>query len=324
MKRIIFIGQGIFGMNGLLSILNSPIKNLFKIVGVITTASISNTNPLKTLSSLYNLPIIESDENKESIINWIKKIHPDLGIIMEYPKKIPEELIDLFKDFIINVHPSDLPRYRGGAPLEGQILNEKNLVISIHKVTKEFDQGPILLKSLPINIEGLEIETIYKIISVIAPKLILKAIESICKNTHQFLPQNNSAAIYSWAYDLDHKLKINWSDNCNQIHKIILATYKNRGAIVKFKYESDELTLKIYSCFPIQKEIQEEPGKLLFGDANYLLITCGDGIIFVNEFSDLKNNRGKNIPESFTVFFKKMIGKPITWLDITKIKEILC
>lgn len=54
----------------------------------------------------------------------------------------------------INVHPSDLPRYRGGFPLEAQILaGERMLHISVHRTIRAIDAGEVLARSQPLKIK---------------------------------------------------------------------------------------------------------------------------------------------------------------------------
>ena len=46
---------------------------------------------------------------------------------MNYTGIIPQSIIDLFNHGILNIHPGDLPRYRGNACLAWAIINaEKN------------------------------------------------------------------------------------------------------------------------------------------------------------------------------------------------------
>lgn len=53
----------------------------------------------------------------------------------------------------INVHPSDLPRYRGGFPLEAQILaGERKFYVSVHHTVPRIDAGQVLARSQPMKI----------------------------------------------------------------------------------------------------------------------------------------------------------------------------
>ena len=59
----------------------------------------------------------------------IKTIKADIAVSMNYTGIIPQSIIDLFNHGILNIHPGDLPRYRGNACLAWAIINaEKNAV----------------------------------------------------------------------------------------------------------------------------------------------------------------------------------------------------
>ncbi|MCA9567931.1 MAG: hypothetical protein KC656_08815, partial [Myxococcales bacterium] len=54
----------------------------------------------------------------------------------------------------INVHPSDLPRYRGGFPLEAQILDGSRMLhVSVHETIPRIDAGDVLARSAPLKIK---------------------------------------------------------------------------------------------------------------------------------------------------------------------------
>lgn len=47
----------------------------------------------------------------------------DFGVVCSYGYMIPSRLINLFKKGLIIVHPSLLPKYKGGAPIFHAIAN---------------------------------------------------------------------------------------------------------------------------------------------------------------------------------------------------------
>lgn len=46
-----------------------------------------------------------------------------LGVVLSYGYMIPSSVIDMFEKGMIVVHPSLLPKYRGGAPIFHAIAN---------------------------------------------------------------------------------------------------------------------------------------------------------------------------------------------------------
>ena len=90
--------------------------------------------------------------NNTYLIKECQNFQPDLIILAGYLKKIPNELIDIFKSKIINIHPSLLPKYGGkgmyGDNVHKQVLlnKEKETGIKIHFVNEKYDKGEIIFQ----------------------------------------------------------------------------------------------------------------------------------------------------------------------------------
>lgn len=76
----------------------------------------------------------------------------DFIVLAGFLLKIPEKIIDLYSDKIINIHPSLLPKF-GGKGMYGNIIHgsvienkERESGITIHYVTRDYDDGRIVLQ----------------------------------------------------------------------------------------------------------------------------------------------------------------------------------
>ena len=76
-----------------------------------------------------------------------------LIVLAGYLIKIPASVIKEFKSRILNIHPSLLPKYGGkgfyGLNVHHAVLNayEKESGCSVHIVTDEFDEGPVIARA---------------------------------------------------------------------------------------------------------------------------------------------------------------------------------
>jgi len=82
------------------------------------------------------------------------KYHIDGIILAGYLALIPEYLIELYPDKILNIHPALLPAF-GGKGMYGHFVHESvsqsghsETGITIHLVNKEYDKGKILFQSI--------------------------------------------------------------------------------------------------------------------------------------------------------------------------------
>lgn len=70
------------------------------------------------------------------------RLKPDLIISGFYPRQIPQEVLHIAPGF--NVHPSDLPKWRGPDPAYWVIASgESETAICIHELTEGLDEGRI-------------------------------------------------------------------------------------------------------------------------------------------------------------------------------------
>ncbi len=105
-------------------------------------------------------------------INKINKIKPKIIFFLFWSKKITKEI---FSNYLcIQFHSSNLPKFRGGSPIQNQILNKMyKTKLSAFKINNILDGGDICMKSdislignakdIYINIEKKALEMIKKI-----------------------------------------------------------------------------------------------------------------------------------------------------------------
>ncbi|KKT14778.1 MAG: Peptide deformylase [Parcubacteria group bacterium GW2011_GWC1_43_30] len=80
-------------------------------------------------------------------IEELKNIQADVFVVASFGKILRKELIELPGYKTLNVHPSLLPRLRGPAPIQGAILEEEELGITIIRMDEKVDHGPILARA---------------------------------------------------------------------------------------------------------------------------------------------------------------------------------
>ncbi len=86
----------------------------------------------------------------EALLKQLEQWDTQLIALAGYMIKIPSEIIDKYKDRIVNIHPSLLPKYGGkgfyGKKVHRAVIDNKEEIsgCTVHMVTEEYDQGPIL------------------------------------------------------------------------------------------------------------------------------------------------------------------------------------
>ena len=145
--RIVCIGQAPFGKDSLEALLAQGEE----VVGVITIEDVPHQkfpNPVKNCAIEHNLELYQANYlKKPDVINWVRRLQPDLLVLAFVTAFVPQEMIDLARFGGINYHPSLLPKYRGGSAINWAIINgETQTGVTIHFIDEGVDTGPILLQ----------------------------------------------------------------------------------------------------------------------------------------------------------------------------------
>ncbi len=99
----------------------------------------------------FDLQVVSSPRSLDSLLQ--RGLKPDFGICVGWSWIIPESTLKVARFF--GIHPSDLPAYAGGSPIQNQI--DDGCVVtktSLFELTNDLDSGPIISQSL-LSLEGL-------------------------------------------------------------------------------------------------------------------------------------------------------------------------
>ena len=186
-------------------------------------------SPIHDFSNKINLPVRCPIAFDEEEINHIKKLNPDLVIVVAYGKILPVKLLNLDKVLFINVHASLLPRWRGAAPIQRAIMNlDHETGVSIMKIVTKLDAGPVLLQSKIKITKEINYKELSSQMSELGAKLILDTLKLIESKRTDFTEQNESQATYAKKIEKS-ETKINWNDDAEKIVAKINAFSPNPG-----------------------------------------------------------------------------------------------
>ena len=135
----------------------------------------------------------------------IFQIKPDLILWYGWSELISTEIIDSFLSVML--HPSPLPKFRGGSPIQNQIINGKlDSAVSIFKISEKLDEGDIIYQKY-LSLEG-ELSKIFSEITEIGTKLTIKMINNF-KNLKLKKQDNTIATYYSRRKPSQSEITIN-------------------------------------------------------------------------------------------------------------------
>jgi methionyl-tRNA formyltransferase len=92
------------------------------------------------------LPLLQPAKiRNEEFLGEIRRVQPDIGIVVAYGKILPAALLEIPRHGFLNVHASILPRWRGAAPIQRSIEAGDTVTgVTIMRVDEQLDHGPML------------------------------------------------------------------------------------------------------------------------------------------------------------------------------------
>lgn len=104
----------------------------------------------------------------------------DLIILIGYMRIVSKVLIDKYRNRIMNIHPSLLPKYPGmDLDVHREVLKnkEKETGCTLHWVTEDLDAGPIIIQEKVPVLEGDTPEILKERVQAKEKEVIIKGIE---------------------------------------------------------------------------------------------------------------------------------------------------
>lgn len=228
--------------------------------------------PVKVLAVQHNIPVYQPVTLKnEDAFETIRKLNPDLMVVVAYGKILPKRILDYPKFGCINVHASLLPKYRGAAPIQWAVLNgDKKTGVCVQQMDIGIDTGDILFtEETDIGINETS-EELFERLSVIGADALIKTIDLIIKGQTNPVPQ--PAGDFGYASMIDKSMSnIDWSKSAFEVHNQIrgLQSWPCASTVINGK------NVKVHKSV-LSSEKGNEAGKVV-NNKNVVTVSCGDG-----------------------------------------------
>ena len=187
------------------------------------------------------LNYIDYDELDEpQLIEKVKALDVDVAVVCSFNYKIPKVLLESTKDGFINVHPSMLPKYRGGNPYSRVIMNgETETGVTVHFMDEGFDTGDIIAQKAYHIHSKATMGTLFNELNVIGIELLLHVLQLYETQPLNRIPQPKGDFISGKGLDA-RDILINYNKTAEEIERFIrslnpfiIASTTFRGNLMK-------------------------------------------------------------------------------------------
>jgi methionyl-tRNA formyltransferase len=276
--RIVFAGTPPFSAH----ILQSLINTHHKLVGVYTQPDRKKgrgqqltPSPVKILATELGIPIYQAARLKDPIEHEIlKNLKPDVLVVVAYGLILPPAVLAIPIYGCINIHASNLPRWRGAAPIQRSILaGDTETGICIMQMDAGLDTGDVLNRiTTPIYATDTS-QTLHDRLADIGAAALIQTLEQLEQGLLKPEKQDNNLATYANKITKE-EARVDWTQNVNTIDCQIRGFNPWPVAYTHL----NNLDIRVFAAEPIPHAHTDlEPGTILESSANGIYVATGEG-----------------------------------------------
>jgi len=277
--KVLFMGTPEYAVYSL-----EKVAEKHEVVGVLTRADKPNRrgnkiefSPVKKFALEHNIPIFQPETlADDTLADELKKLRPDIAVVVAYGMLIPQSIIDIPRLSTINVHGSLLPKYRGAAPMQYSVLNGDDVAgVTIMYVSDKLDSGDIILsRSIPLG-DDETFGELHDRLAILGADALCEALDQFVAGTVNATPQDSKQVTYAPSISKEECV-IDWSLPSSVIHNRIRGLSPIPGAVTKLP---DGKLLKIYKAKKMD-EYAGKPGEICAVlKKEGVVVACGNGAI---------------------------------------------
>lgn len=227
--------------------------------------------PVKVYAEKEGIPVFQPTTFKDGVAaEIIKKINPDVIVVVAYGKILPKSVLDIPKYGCINGHGSLLPKLRGSSPIQWSIVSgETKTGITTMLMDEGMDTGDILLKSETEIGKDENEEELFLRLTDIAASLMLETLEKIKSGDITPIKQNEDEATYAPMISKEMAL-IDFTETADTVHNKVRGFYSWPTAY----FMLDGKRVKIFKTKIADKT--NKPPKTVVSSDKKLIIACAD------------------------------------------------
>ena len=281
--RVLFWGTPDFAVPALRALIGEG----FEVATVVTqpdkavgrSRSTLEAPPVKTVALEESLRVLQPERPRgDEFIAQIKKLAPDISVVVAYGHILTTEVIELPKLGTINIHASLLPKYRGAAPIQAAIRGgDTETGVTIMRMVRALDAGPLIHQvHTPIPADETYGELQMRLAELGALALI-EALALIGMGSVAETPQDDSLATF--APKVDRAMtRVDWAGGASDVARTIRAYDPKPGAVSTV----NGTEVKLFGARLAPSTTSAAPGEVLQIDDVGMVVACGSGAVTIS------------------------------------------
>ncbi|MFO8059071.1 MAG: methionyl-tRNA formyltransferase [Bacillota bacterium] len=274
--RVVFMGTPEFAAIVLARLLRANCR----VVGAVTAPDRRRgrgqkvrPTPVKELALEHNITVLQPEPgDDEELARHLRWLDPDVIVTAAYGRILDREVLDIPELGCLNVHASLLPRYRGAAPIQRQLLaGEEETGVSIIRMDEGMDTGPILAQREMEVRAGDDAGSLHDRLAFLGGNEVVTVLRELARGESSPRAQDHELATYAPKIGRD-ETEIDWSGSATGIVNQIRAFSPRPGAWTLWRGER----IRILRASP-GDGCGGRPGEVIEVDPGGIRVATGDG-----------------------------------------------
>jgi methionyl-tRNA formyltransferase len=253
-----------------------------RVASVVVPAKLKDSDVAKRAGAAAASVEAVSNVNDPEFVAALKLKRPRLGLVAGFSTIFKAPLIGTPELGTLNLHGGKLPQYRGGSPLNWQIINgEKIAGISVIRVDQGIDTGPVLAEAeFPIGPDD-TIRELHEKANKLFPGLVLQVLKGLDDGTLVERPQDETKARY-WRQRKPNDGRLRWRDlTATQAYNLVRAiTRPYPGAFTVL----DGKMMRIFAARIADGSVSGSPGDICAFDGSAPVVSCAEGALALTDY----------------------------------------
>lgn len=192
---------------------------------------------LRKLMADRRAPLLgRPDLTQPAVQSLLAETEPELLVSWFWTKRVPAAVTQAAALGGVNAHPSLLPRHRGADPYFWSILHgDKETGVTVHRMTAQYDDGPILLQRRIAMPEGLTAGELARYLDRPSLEALRDAVSGIADG---ILDPRGTAQDHDLATDAprpsDDDCEVRWDEPAPLVLRRVFAAAPEPGAFTAF------------------------------------------------------------------------------------------
>ncbi len=230
--------------------------------------------PTKLVAAEHGVPVWQPERLRDpAFLDLVRSVAPDLGVVAAYGRLLPDELLQIPRLGMINVHASLLPRWRGAAPVHRAVIaGDAETGVTIMRVVKELDAGA-MFATVTREIEPDETSVdVERGLAASGAALLLEVVHQIAGGTAVETAQDASQATYA-AKITKEEGRVDWSLPAERLHNLVRGLQP--WPLVSGRI--NETRVLLHRTALSTAVTPDKPGTIVRAEGDRLEIAAGDG-----------------------------------------------